>query len=677
MKKLIPKSVFAGRKTPKTDTLADRHSSDGSTNKNDLPLLKRAENAFEAGRKRRARRARNTNYVFIDQWSDWVKDEHGNWVRERERVAKRTGGVALQNNHLIKIVHALTGLWAKQGAIPAVFAADPTGNMDEEVDMINAALQENWSNNDMDDMLISQIEEAIIGGLAVDLEDWCANDTGEEDAYSFSVEPGHFFFESAGVDPLHRDIELIGHFEDYEIGALAAKIAHSAYDIQQLRHIYHFDETGSQYYDSGRADYQGDQLKDPEWFNPRSKQCRVYHIWTHEYRMEYRVKDLMDMTQPVYRIKAEQLDIVRAENAARLMQGRAAGMPDEEIPLITWGSNAECDNEEPVYTGYWHYQMLSPYGDVLEEYDSPYEHGKHPYVIKAYEYFNGDIIPLISSVIDQQRYINRLVTMFDLAIQASAKGVTLVPKSIVPKKMTEAEFARSCREFGGYIFYDDKNGRNQAKPEVIQSNTNMVGITEMLQLQLGFIPEITSVSDALQGKSPGSNVAASRYAMETQNSTTSVTALLEKFSTFVRDVAKKKVLVMQQYKQDSMSVVRDEMGNVRQVPYIRSRVKDLKTKVVVEMSPRNPVYRMGINQLVSEMWQQGALDVQSMLQASYIPGSSNLKNILMDAAQRMQANAEAMQQRGGVMPQEQPQGGGKRPYVRGESSNTADLTKVL
>lgn len=636
-------------------------------------MLKRARDAWEAGRSRRARRERNEKYVFHDQWSDWVKDENGKLVLERDRVSRRTGGVALQNNHLIKIVHALTGLWAKQGAIPTVFAADPTGNMDEEVDMINAALQESWSNGDIDDMLISQIEEMIIGGLAIDVEDWRADDTGEEEASSFSVEPGHFYFESAGVDPLHRDIELIGHFEDYELPTLAAKIGHSAYDIQQLRHIYHFDERGSYSYEMGRANQQGDLLKDPEWFNPRSHQCRVYHIWTHEYRMEYRVKDIMDVAQPLYRVRPEQLEILRMENAARLAQAAEAGMPAEEVPIITWGSNADCDNEEPVYTGYWHYQMLSPYGDVLEEYDSPFEHGKHPYVIKAYEYFNGDIIPLISSVIDQQRYINRLVTMFDLAIQASAKGITLVPKSIVPKKMTEKEFARSCREFGNFMFYDDKNGRNQAKPDIIQSKTNMVGITEMLQLQLGFIPEITSVSDALQGKSPSGNVAASRYAMETQNSTTSVTALLEKFTTFVRDMAKKKVLVMQQYKPDGMSVVRDELGNVRQVPYIRSRVKDLKTKVVVELSPKNPVYRMGINQLVSEMWQAGALDVQSMLQASYIPGSSNLKNVLMQAAQMMQQNANNLQggAQGGAapqQPQEQPQGG-KRPYVRGESSN--------
>ena len=239
--------------------------------------------------------------------------------------------------------------------------------------------------------------------------------------------------------------------------------------------------------------------------------------------------------ESILKIDPEQISIIEQENAIRLEQAASQGIDPSDVPLIEY---------EPVFDVFWHYQALAPGGLVLEEYDNPYEHGSHPYTYKLFEYVNGDVIPYISSVIDQQRYINRLITLFDLVIQASAKGITLIPKSCVPKNMSEEEFARSIREAGNFIFYNDKEGRNLNKPEVVVSNANMTGITEMLQLQLSFIPDITSVSDSLQGKTAKSGTSATRYAMESSNSTTSVSALLLKFGTFEQQVAEKKMAVI-------------------------------------------------------------------------------------------------------------------------------------
>lgn len=670
MKRLIPKSAFKG-KPDISDSLKNARRAKGADKK--MPeLLTRAENAWQAMSKMRARRQRNINYCYGDQWSDWVLDEHGNWVREHDRIAKRTGGVALQNNHLVKIIHSLEGLYAKQATIPTCFATTP--NCDDKSDMMTNALQTNWRRNRISDILISQVGEMLMGGMPVCIDEW-STINGVEDVYTFVVEPSHFFYESSGIDPLHRDISLIGHFEDYDCASLLARLGNTKYDAKQIDHIYHKHEAGTPWR-VGWSDQVTDQLKDEQWDNAADDRYRVYHVWTKEHKLRYRCKDIMDFKQPLYRVDVEDLPKVQAENAARLVQAQQAGIPSEEVPLI---------ETTPIYDTYWYYRCLSPDGYVLDEYDNPYEHKDHPYTFKLFEYVNGDVIPYISSVIDQQRYINRLVTLFDLMIQASTKGITLVPKSIVPKNMTEAEFARSCQELGNYIFYDDNNGKSMNKPEVIQSSANMTGITDMLQIQLGFIPEITSVSDSLQGKSPGANVAASRYAMETQNSTTSITGFLEKFADFELELAKKKMKMIHQFYSEPKNIsMRRSNGYAEYIMYDPVAVQDIDFEVNIEMSPKNPVARMVINDLVTQMWQAGAIDAQAMLDAAYIPGTSEFKKQLAGAVQAMQQQQMALQQAQAAEDAPQPQGanpaataamqeGASRPYVRG---NDIDVQTV-
>lgn len=624
MKRLIPVSRFRGKKD-NSDSVKARLRQKGA-DKTNLQLLTRAENAWQALYDLRKRRERNINYCFIDQWSDWVYDEKGKLVRESSRIAKRTGGVALQNNHLIKIVHSLSGLYSKQSTEPVCFARSP--NCDDKADVMTNALQANWQNNMMPDLLVSEMEEMLYGGMSVVMEEWTTIN-GVEDAYTFVIEPSHFYFESAGIDPLHRDVELIGHFEDYSLGALAARFARSKYDYKQLEYIYApYIARQQSILPNGQ---QTDKLKDPYWDVSDRDMCRVYHVWTKEHKLRYRCKDIMDFDQPLYRIEPEQLPLVTAENEARLAQAEAAGMAREDVPLIEY---------TPVFDTYWHYQALAPGGLILEEYDSPYEHGSHPYTFKIYEYVNGDVIPYMSPVIDQQRYINRLVTLFDIVIQASAKGITMIPKSCVPNNMSEAEFARSIRETGNFIFYDDKEGRSMNKPEVVVSNTNMTGITDMLQLQLGFIPDITSVSEALQGKTAKSGTSASRYALESQNSTTSVSALLLKFGTFEQQVAEKKMQVIHQYyREGNISVMRSN-GMSEVTKYDPVEVQDVKFGVRILMSPENPVFRMAMNDLVSQMWQAGAVDAAQMLQMSYLPASSTVRKQLEQAMAAMQQRSQ-------------------------------------
>lgn len=91
MKKLIPKSHFHRRRTS-PDSLKERIRLSG-TDKINIELLSRCEQAWMNLSNFRATRLRNLRYVFGDQWGDYVKDDNGHMVKERDRIYKRTGGV--------------------------------------------------------------------------------------------------------------------------------------------------------------------------------------------------------------------------------------------------------------------------------------------------------------------------------------------------------------------------------------------------------------------------------------------------------------------------------------------------------------------------------------------------------------------------------------------------------
>ena len=69
-------------------------------------------------------------------------------------------------------------------------------------------------------------------------------------------------------------------------------------------------------------------------------------------------------------------------------------------------------------------------------------------------------------------------------------------------------------------------------------------------------------------------------------------------------------------------------------------VQDVKFGVRILMSPENPVFRMAMNDLVSQMWQAGAVDAAQMLQMSYLPASSTVRKQLEQAMAVMRQRSQ-------------------------------------
>lgn len=298
-------------------------------------------------------------------------------------------------------------------------------------------------------------------------------------------------------------------------------------------------------------------------------------------------------------------------------------MPAEEVPLIraTW-----------FVDDYWYFYYLSPFGDILSEGETPYEHGSHPYVFKAYPFIDGEIHSFVADVIDQQRYTNRLITLYDWIMRASAKGVLMVPEDCLPDGASIEDFAENWAAFNGILIY--RPSKSGHIPQQVANNSTNIGIAEMLNMQLKFFEEISGVQGALQGKGGFSGESAAHYNMQMQNATTSLLDLLECFSGFVVDAAYKDVKNIQQF-YDSKRVFNIAGKSGAQIEYDPKKIRDVEFDMNITESTTTPAYRYLANDILMQLWQAQAINVEQLLEYGTFPFADDLLQSIQSQKEQM------------------------------------------
>ena len=324
------------------------------------------------------------------------------------------------------------------------------------------------------------------------------------------------------------------------------------------------------------------------------------------------------------------LDNIKAENASRLQDGRAAGIADDDIPLIEY---------EWFIDNYWYYRYLTPFGHILREGETPYAHGSHPYVIKLYPFIDGEIHSFVGDVIDQQRYVNRLITLTDWVIRASAKGVLMFPEDLIPDDMRMEDIAEEWAKFNGVIVYKPKPG--VPAPQQIANNSTNVGMKDLLQLQIQLMEEVSGVHGPLQGKQGFSGMSAALYNQQTQNATTSLLDLLESFDSFIIEGAYKKVKNIQQFYTQKRYINIAGRKLAEAVEYDPEKVQDTEFDMSISESTSSPIYRMLGNDFLLEIWKAGQISVEQLLENGSFPFADQLLQSIR--AQREQMEQEQMQ----------------------------------
>ena len=566
----------------------------------------------------REERERNKRYNYGDQWKDNIKVD-GKTMSEEEYI-KSQGNVPLKNNLIRRLVNTVLGVYRQQAKEPICTARD----RDEQKlgETMSTILQCNMQLNRMQDLYARTMEEFLISGLIVHRK-WFGWRNDKLDCWTDYVQPNNFFIDSNMRDFRGWDCSFIGEVHDISFETLCQKYAEGPEDCQRFREIYSWTHD-KRSYNTYMQQFGYSLNKNIDFFVcSDASRCRVIEVWRKESKPRYRCHDYNN--GDVYKIDVEDYKaMVEDVNNDRIRRGTAMGMSMEEIPLV---------KAKWFMDDYWYYYFLTPFGDILKEGETPYEHKSHPYVFKAYPYIDGEIHSFVNDVIDQQRYTNRLITLYDWIMRASAKGVLLFPEECLPKGMDINDIADEWSRFNGVIAIKTKNAVQL--PQQIANNSTNIGITELLNLQLKFFEEISGVNGALQGKPGWSGMSASLYSQQTQNATTSLLDLLESFSQFVIDAAYKDVKNMQQY-YDTKRVFNIAGKSGAQIEYDPKKIRDIEFDLSIIESTSTPAYRMMANDFLMEIWRSQQISLQQLLEHGDFPFADELLQSLKSQQEQLE-----------------------------------------
>lgn len=580
----------------------------------------------------RRERERNKRYTYGYQWDDIVTVNEDGCIKKMTEgeYIKKQGNVPLKNNMIRRLVRNVVGVFRNQSKEPTCTARD----RDEQKlgETMSTILQCNRQLNRMSEVDARTMEEFLISGFIVHRKSYGWRN-GKEDCWTDYVQPNNFFIDNNMRDFRGWDVSCLGEVHDISFGELCEQFAQSPEDYQKLKDIYAY-AMDKQVISTTMASFGYSNNNDTDFLVPRDYgRCRVIEVWRKEQKPRYRCHDYQN--GDIFKINVEDYDYyVTQVNKERMALGRANGMEDDEIPLV---------EAEWFMDDYWYFYYLSPFGDILKEGETSFEHGSHPYVFKAYPFIDGEIHSFVADVIDQQRYTNRLITVYDWVIRATAKGVLLIPEDCLGDHDPQ-EFADAWTQVNGVIVF--KPSKSGQLPTQIAANATNIGIGELLNLQLKFFEDISGVNGALQGKPGYSGTSAALYNQQTQNATTSLLDLLEAFSYFVRDGAYKDVKNMQQF-YDTKRVFNIAGKAGSQIVYDPKKIRDVDFDLNISESTTTPAYRQIANDFLMQLWQSQAISVEQLLQYGDFPFADDL-------LQNIQSQKEQVKQGGipdGVSPQ--------------------------
>lgn len=640
--KLLPMSQIAPKvDREEMDTVSFRSHNFGSRRAFDI--LMEAQHYWNQMEQFRKDRQRNKRYTYGSQWDDMICVD-GKSMTEEEYI-KQQGNVPLKNNLIRRLVRNVLGVYRSQSKEPTCTARD----RDEQKlgETMSTILQCNMQLNRMSEVFARTMEEFLISGFIVHRKSYGWRN-GKEDCWTDYVQPNNFFIDNNMRDFRGWDVSCLGEVHDVSFGQLCEQFAESTEDYQKLKDIYKW-AARKEFLANYAKRFGYSRLNNYDFlFTSEPGRCRVIEVWRKEQKPRYRCHDYQN--GDIYKIEEEDFEKeVTLVNAQRMQMAEATGMPEEEVPLIkaTW-----------FMDDYWYFYYLSPFGDILKEGETPFEHGSHPYVFKAYPFIDGEIHSFVADVIDQQRYTNRLITLYDWIMRASAKGVLLMPEDSLPDGVSMEDIAESWAEFNGVIVF--KPSKSGQIPHQVANNSTNIGITELLNLQLKFFEDISGVNGALQGKPGYAGTSAAKYNQETQNATMSLLDMLECFSYFVVDGAYKDVKNIQQF-YDGKRVFNIAGKTSAQIEYDPKKIRDVEFDLSITESTTTPAYRQLANDVLMQLWQANAISVEQLLEHGNFPFADEL-------LQSIQSQKEQLQQ--GQTPQ------GVSPEIMQQAQQGANMQAV-
>ena len=440
-------------------------------------VLALALNAWRGAASFRANRHRYKQYTYGQQWNDIVVDENGNSITEGEH-ALRNGKRPMTNNLIRQLVKCVVGRFRNNITLSPIKSDD---------------VKQLYQYNNLNELDSRLLEEFLISGCAIQRLSH-SHDSDSMFTRVDNVNPSKFFVNTF-FDPRGWDIELVGMLHDMSIDEVIKRFAKG--DRQRakaLRQLYSCD----------------DICVGGSFFKPLSGRCRVIEAWALESEEVLMCHD--PLKGEIYMIDLCDGAVIDRENQVRKKEG---------LDLI---------ETQWHITSIWRCYYLAPDGSMLDSFDSPFTHRSHPFVIKSYPLIDGEVHSFVEDVIDQQRYINRLIVMIDHIMSTSAKGALLFPANQRHESMTWEQIANQWAKSDSVIPYNPSAG-NPGPQQVAANNTN-IGAFELLSLEMKLFEDVSGVGSALMGKDTAPSTGSALYESQIKNAVIALADIFETFNHF-------------------------------------------------------------------------------------------------------------------------------------------------
>lgn len=610
--------------------------------KNYSALLYKAQSYYDALYTFRKTRLRARRYMEGDQWSELIPNPKNRLYRsliKEEDFLRQDGRIPFKQNIIAQLVNNVVGQYRKNPTKSNVMAR--ARERQKVSEMLSNALQYALNLNVSNELDAANLREFLISGFCAGKVTYEWNpEKRKPDVCIRNRSSNNMFFNTPISDPrIEPELNLIGEFYDMPIDDVVSAFARNKADEERIRGMYAgMDHTewmpGNA--QQGLTTEHADSLSFLLSSDPTK--CRVYEIWTYEKEWVTYVHDYLNGSYTrTYYTEAQ----IRQMNMMRVQKAAEEGIPPEEVALLAY---------DRKYEGTWRVRYLNPQGQCLLEMDTPYAHESHPYVLTLHPLLDGNVYGLVSNIIDQQRYINRLISLIDAVIGASAKNLLAVPEECIPDNMSLQDYMEEWSKVNGVILYKAKDG--VAMPQAISANTVNTDANSILQLQMQLINQISGINEAMQGQAPKSGTPASLYAQQAENSSINIADIMATFGAFKEKRDKKALQVLMQFYQEKRYILVSgkSFGDVVD-EYDPDMVRDAEAELVVSTSTDTPVYRQLKDEFLMQLFQMNAIPVEVLLQNSSLQGS----DAILDQLRKMQAqNEEKMAQQQQAMAADTP-----------------------
>lgn len=596
-----------------------------------LDIYRQHYDAFHGFRRKRERASR---YKRGDQWFELTKDKNGNWVTEYQAI-EASGQIPLIINVIEPAVRSLKGQFRTDDSKSVVVSRTPESS--KEAEMLSNALQFNLvSVNNTKELDSMAVEELLTSGLIVQkIYHERSVSLKRNEVKIKNIDDNCFAFNSDARDIRGEDIRVTVELIDYTLEnavlyfATSPEGVYSSKREEEIRRIY--SATSDQIVDTYGLDPNNNYSKNFYVSNDISK-CRVILVWEERVTKIMMVHDWMNGTN-------EETDWTQADinklNAYRIDQYGLAGVAPEDVPLY---------EGTPMYVKKWFYTYYSPFGHILREGETPFEHGGHPYIILALPLQDGEIKGVVSSQIDTQRQINRLVIQQDMILKSSIKNPLIIDKNSHDGQSIE-EIGAQLKEAGAVVELDMDKNRTHPPMELHGATSNM-GIPAMIDFNIRMNDTITGVNPAMQGQAPTAGTSGKLYDAQRIQSSLNSKDVMDSFTGGFRSKRDMKLLqtIQQYYDEPFMLAVSGKSYSDTAQLYDPAKVRDIKFDLTIGRAPDSPIYRDFMEETLKFLLETDKIDIELWAEQTTMPFASSF----IEALRKRKEQAQGVQ---GQIPQ--------------------------